>query len=361
LLRRIVEASSNLGNIVLDCYAGSGTTLDVANDLQRYWIGMDSSTEAIATILERFKHGLSPMGDYVEKRNARGTNSSNQPTLFDSLEEETQAGEIKNQPIRKSITDFSLYIQSDKQDAFLPIVDKWIQGYVFPMEEGSWNASVVSEGVNFAEVCYKLHSKDKKLAAIIDRIGPCNLRVHPAGFDFLVDAIVSQQLSKGAADTIIHRLRSLFRASRPTPSAFLAMPRSKLIDAGVSARKCQYILDLAKHLQENSINLADLLDQPDETVRAELKRVKGIGDWTIDMYLLFGLGRLDVFPMHDLSLRKSMSRIYNLDVTDIQSMEKIASRWRPYRSVGSWYLYRNANAQQGAPPDRYSAALHSGR
>jgi DNA-3-methyladenine glycosylase II len=197
-------------------------------------------------------------------------------------------------------------------------------------------------------VCYKLHSKDKKLAAIIDRIGPCNLRVHPAGFGFLVDAIVSQQLSKGAADTIIHRLRGLFRASSPTPKAFVAMPRSKIIDVGVSARKYQYILDLAQHLQGKSIDLVRLSDEPDEIVRAGLKRVKGIGDWTVDMYLLFGLGRLDVFPVNDLALRKSMSRVYNLDAADVQSMEKIANRWKPYRSVGSWYLYRNANAQQGA-------------
>lgn len=351
LLRRIVEASSNPGDIVLDCYAGSGTTLDVANELQRHWIGMDCSPEAVATILERFKHGLSPMGDYVEKRSARGTNTPSQTSLFDSLDEGAQLCEVKPQPARTPITDFSLYVQKDKQDTFLPIVDKWIQGKIFPTEEGPRNTLVVSESINFADVCYKLHSQDKKLAAIIDKIGTCNLRPHPAGFDFLVDAIVSQQLSKRAADTIIHRLRGRFRASRPTPSAFIAAPRSKIIDAGVSARKYQYILDLAQRLQSKSIDFARLTDKPDETVREELKRVKGIGDWTVDMYLLFGLGRLDIFPVHDLALRKSMSSVYKVDSADVESLEQIASRWKPYRSVGSWYLYRNANAQQSAAAD----------
>lgn len=348
LLRRIIEASSNPGDIVLDCYAGSGTTLDVANELQRHWIGMDCSAEAVATILERFKHGLSPMGDYVEKGSARGANTSSQRSLFDSLEQGVQLCEVKPQSVRTPITEFSLYVQRSKQDTFVPIIEKWMQGYDFSAEEGLRTAPVISERIDFAEVCYRLHSQDKKLAAIIDRIGACNLRPHPAGFDFLVDAIVSQQLSKKAADTIIRRLRGHFRTSRPTPSAFIAMPRSKIIAAGVSTRKYQYILDLAQRLQSKSIDLAHIADKPDETIRGALKQVKGIGDWIVDMYLLFGLGRLDIFPMHDLTLRKSMASVYKVDASDVQSLEKIASQWKPYRSVGSWYLYRNANAHQVA-------------
>jgi DNA-3-methyladenine glycosylase II len=86
-----------------------------------------------------------------------------------------------------------------------------------------------------------------------------------------------------------------------------------------------------------------LAKKPNEKVREELKQVNGIGDWTVDMYLLFGLGRLDVFPVHDLALRKSMSSVYKVDATDLRSLEKIASRWKPYRSVASWYLYKNLN------------------
>jgi len=90
-----------------------------------------------------------------------------------------------------------------------------------------------------------------------------------------------------------------------------------------------------------------------------LKEVKGIGDWTVDMYLLFGLARVDVFPVHDLALRKVMSTIYGLNVNDLEAAQKIAQKWIPYRSIASWYLYKlgNMRTQQGAAPDGNSAAL----
>jgi 3-methyladenine DNA glycosylase/8-oxoguanine DNA glycosylase len=351
LLRRIIEASSNPGDIVMDCYAGSGTTLDVANELKRQWIGMDDSNEAVAAILERFRFGLSPMGDFVKEKNARKENTLNQLSLFDSLEEKKQSKEINNRSDRKPITDYSLYIQSNKQDTFLPIVDKWIDRYTYPIEEENQNILGVSERHNLADECYKLLGKDKKLSAIIDRIGPCSLRVNLLGFDFIVDAVVSQQLSKGAADSIIRRLRSLFRSSCPTPNSFLSLPRLKILNAGVSARKYQYIFDLAQHIQRKKIDLHRLSGESDEKIREELKKVKGIGDWTADMCLLFGLGRLDILPVHDLALRKSISRVYNVDASDLRSIEKIANQWKPYRSVASWYLYRSANGLKDTAGD----------
>ena len=118
LLRRIIEASSNPGDIILDCYAGSGTTLDVANELRRYWIGMDWSPKAVATTLDRFKHGMSRMGDYVEKRNA-----PRQVSLFDSLEKGKHTHEDGRQRDRFSSSDFSLLIQRDRRADFLPIVE----------------------------------------------------------------------------------------------------------------------------------------------------------------------------------------------------------------------------------------------
>ena len=343
LIRRIVRASSNPGDIVLDCYAGSGTTLDVANELQRHWIGMDCSTEAVATVFKRFRHGLSPMGDYVEKRTAGDMTAQKQASLFDSLEEGGRLDDTRPQPVHPHTPKYSLYVQNNKKDAFLPIVQKWMHGTASIKEDETQNGFVISEDIDLADVCYKLHGQDKKLAAIMDKAGICSLKPHPAGFEFLVDAIVSQQLSKKAADTIILRLRSQFHASRPTPSAFISAHRSKIIEAGLSAKKYHYILGLAQRLQSKSIDLARLAKKPNEKVREVLKQVNGIGDWTVDMYLLFGLGRLDVFPVHDLALRKSMSSVYKVDATDLRSLEKIASRWKPYRSVASWYLYKNLN------------------
>lgn len=144
LLRRIVEASSNPGDIVLDCYAGSGTTLDVAHELRRHWVGMDCSPEAVATMFERFKHGLSRMGDYVENRNTREARASGQASLFDSLNEGEQARANKHQRDRTLISNFSLFVQRDKKEVFLPIVEKQIQASMCPTGEAPLNSSGVS-------------------------------------------------------------------------------------------------------------------------------------------------------------------------------------------------------------------------
>jgi len=198
--------------------------------------------------------------------------------------------------------------------------------------------------VNIAKVCYQLHACDKKLARIIDAVGPYALNCRHAGFDFLVDTIISQQLSKKAADAIIYRFRSMFGASCPTPKKFITTRCQKILKAGISARKYEYILDLAQRIDRKQLKFSRLVHEDDATIRNALKQVKGIGDWTVDMYLLFGLARLDVFPVHDLALRKSMSAVYGVDVNDMRSLERIADKWKPYRSVGAWYLYQNINA-----------------
>ncbi len=342
LLRRIIQASSNPGDIVLDCYAGSGTTLAVADELQRLWIGVDRSPEAVTTIFERFERGLSPMGDYVSKP-LQPSKPDTQPSLFDSLEDiyptPVPPGDSEHRPI----TDFSVYVEADTQSELTCAVDRWIQCHGRNYAEC---AMAVSEGSNLADACYRLHCEDKRLASIIDTIGPCNLKPHEPDFDFLVDAIIGQQLSKQAADTISSRLRELFRGRRPTANAFLNIPKDKILSIGVSGRKYDYILDLAQRIENRQLRLKSLPEMTDTEVRKKLTEVKGIGDWTVDMFLLFGLGRLDVFPVHDLALRKAMATVYGVQVDDHDALLRIASRWSPYRSVGSWYMYRNANAQQ---------------
>jgi len=342
LLRRIIQASSNPGDIVLDCYAGSGTTLAVADELQRHWIGVDRSPEAVSTIFERFKRGLLPMGDYVSKP-LKAAKADAQPSLFDSLEDlsHTPASQVvsRHQPI----TDFSIYVEVDPPSELKCAVDRWIQCHG---REYTELAIVVSEGSSLADACYRLHCEDKRLASIIDNIGPCTLKPHAPDFDFLIDAIIGQQLSKHAADTISSRLRELFKARRPTARAFLKIPKDRILSIGVSGRKYDYILDLAQRIDSRQLRLTSLPEMTDSEVREKLTEVKGIGDWTVDMFLLFGLGRLDVFPLHDLALRKAMAFVYDVQVDDYDALVSIANRWKPYRSVGSWYMYRNANAQQ---------------
>ena len=344
LIRRIVQASSNPGDLVLDCYAGSGTTLAVASEMQRQWIGMDRSAEAISAIFKRFEHGLLPMGDYVTPKKSKKRKDLDQQSLFDSLDDTSEVAHSQAEPFHIPITDFSVYVEKKVGGEFRGIIEEWMQRNGSPLCTGPSNVMSVSEGTNFAAICYQLHARDKKLARIIDAVGPCNFSSHHNSFDFLVDAIISQQLSKQAADTIIQRFRSIFRASRPTPKTFINANREKVLKSGISARKYDYILDLAKSIESKQLKLADLVDEDDSIIRDALKQVKGIGDWTVDMYLLFGLSRLDVFPVHDLALRKSISIVYKVDINDVTSIEKIAEKWKPYRSIGSWYLYKGANS-----------------
>jgi 3-methyladenine DNA glycosylase/8-oxoguanine DNA glycosylase len=345
LLRRILQASSNPGDLVLDCYVGSGTTLAVANEMQRHWIGMDNSPEAISTIQKRFERGLEPMGDFVKAKSNKANQAYVQPSLFNTIDDAVQVEPSQPVTSQTPIENFSIYLQKDVHPEIRLIAEKWMRRKEYSKGIDQNNTLAVSEGVNMAEVCYQLHACDKRLSRIIEAVGPCALMCRRAGFDFLVDAIIGQQLSKRAADTITHRFRSVFSASRPTPKKFITTRREKILKAGISARKYEYILDLAQRIDNKQLNLSCLVHEDDATIRKALKQVKGIGDWTVDMYLLFGLARLDVFPVNDLALRKSMSAVYDVDVSDVRVIERIANKWQPYRSVGAWYLYKNANAR----------------
>ena len=315
----------------------------VADQLQRHWIGIDRSPVAIATILERFERGLSPMGDYVSEP-PKPCKPDVQLSLFDSLDDHFTTPAPQDYSEHSPITDFSIYVEIGAQPELLKAVDEWTQSHNSKRLEECEMA--VSEGSSLADACYRLHCEDKRLAKIIDAIGPCNLKPHAPDFDFLVDAIIGQQLSKQAADTITARLRGLFRDRRPTAKAFLNIPKNDVLSIGVSGRKYDYIRDLAQRIQSRQLCLKALPGMTDNEIREKLTEVCGIGDWTVDMFLLFGLGRLDVFPINDLALRKAMSAVYGVEVNDRDALLRIADRWIPYRSVGSWYMYRNANAQQ---------------
>ncbi|GAI87401.1 unnamed protein product, partial [marine sediment metagenome] len=240
-------------------------------------------------------------------------------------------------------TDFAILVDKATPSEALSIITRWKRNNNYYPSQQTKALSGISEPPNFANICYQLHTQDKKLAKIIDSVGPCALARQHAGFDFLVDAIIGQQLSKNAADTIILRFRKLFPSGRAMPRKFLSLSREEVLSTGISKRKCDYIRDLAQKVDSKQLNLSQLQEENDAAVRRTLKNVKGIGNWTVDMYLLFGLARLDVFPAHDLALRKVMSTVYGLDVNDIEAAKKISEKWKPYRSVGSWYLYKFGN------------------
>ena len=191
-----------------------------------------------------------------------------------------------------------------------------------------------------ADITDYLRNRDKRLGEIISEVGPCRLTARHPDLDFLTGVIISQQLSKTAADTIIARFRALYPHGKITAERILETSDSTLRATGLSARKCGYIKELSKKIRNNSLRLTKLQSADDETIRRELTQVKGIGDWTVDIYLLFGLARLDVLPLKDLALRRAMASAYGTPPDDTAELLKISENWRPYRSVGSWYLFR---------------------
>ncbi|GAC1534708.1 MAG: DNA-3-methyladenine glycosylase [Herpetosiphon sp.] len=193
-----------------------------------------------------------------------------------------------------------------------------------------------------------LRSADPILASLIDAVGPYRLPVAASGFIALVDAIISQQISVKAADTILQRL--VDHIGQISPALILAQTVDSLRVVGLSGQKARYLIDLASRVHNGSLNLDVVAALPNEEVITQLTRVKGIGRWTAEMYLIFGLGRPDVLPVADLGLRQGIQRAYALPtIPDVTTVVSIGSRWRPYRSIATWYIWRSLTL---SPPSK---------
>lgn len=189
-----------------------------------------------------------------------------------------------------------------------------------------------------------LARRDEVLRGLIRRYGPCTIRPRTSHFETLLNAIVSQQLSTRAAATIFARFQALDPAGFPNPAAILATTDERLREVGLSFQKISYIRDLAARVGRGDLPLDRLAALPDDEVVRELTAVKGIGVWTAQMFLIFSLGRLDVFPVGDLGIRKAIRDCFGFaDIPSAVTMEELAvtRRWAPWRSVASWYLWRS--------------------
>lgn len=183
--------------------------------------------------------------------------------------------------------------------------------------------------------------KDRKLAKVIDRIGEFNLSLTKNPYESLVEAIITQQLSAKAADSISTKFRAIY-GKFPKPSDVMETSDAKLRKAGLSYMKVSYIKDLSKKVESKEIRLSYMKNLSDEEIIVQLTQVKGIGRWTAEMFLIFSLGRLDVLPVGDLGLRKGIKNLYSLEeLPEKEQIERIAEKWRPYRSVATWYLWRS--------------------
>jgi DNA-3-methyladenine glycosylase II len=189
-----------------------------------------------------------------------------------------------------------------------------------------------------------LAAKDKRLAPIIKSSGPCRIRPHTDHYGELVGSIVGQQLSTAAAGTIWRRVLDLFDGNMPTPPQLIKIDDQKLRDVGLSWAKVRYVKDLAQHVLDGRLDLEHISTMPNEQVIEQLTAVKGIGEWSAHMFMMFGLGRLDILPVGDLGVRKAVMNLYGLnELPDPARMVTIANKneWHPYESVASWYLWQS--------------------
>jgi methylated-DNA-[protein]-cysteine S-methyltransferase len=199
-----------------------------------------------------------------------------------------------------------------------------------------------------AEALDHLRGSDRALARLIDQVGPFAMRLDRAAsiFAALAEAIVYQQLTGKAAATIYARLRALFPEARrgPTAAQILRAPDERLRAAGLSRNKVLSLRDLARREADGQLpTLAEVQAMDDEAAIERLTEVRGIGRWTVEMLLMFRLGRPDVLPVDDYGVRKGFAAAFAR--RQLPSREEVSlrgARWKPYRTVASWYLWRAA-------------------
>ena len=188
-----------------------------------------------------------------------------------------------------------------------------------------------------------LTRRDPELRKLVRVVGPCTMgdgRVRRPHFAELARMICYQQLAGAAARTIHGRFEALFDG-HPTPDAVLAAPDAALRGAGLSAAKAASIRDLAARVDAGEVKLARMSRLPDDEIVRELTLVRGIGRWTAEMFLMFQLGRPDVWPVDDLGVRKGYGLIYGLPaMPKARDLDPLGERFRPYRSVVAWYCWR---------------------
>lgn len=170
------------------------------------------------------------------------------------------------------------------------------------------------------------------------------LAAHTNYYHELASSIISQQLSVKAAATIERRFRGLFDDVFPQPEQILSKDVEELRGVGLSYQKAGYIQDLARHILDGSVRFETLDQLGNAEIITELTKVKGIGEWTVHMFLMFCMGRLDVLPTGDLGIRTGMMRLYSLDsLPKPDEMRLIAGQhsWHPYESIASWYIWQS--------------------
>ena len=189
-----------------------------------------------------------------------------------------------------------------------------------------------------------LEAHDKVLAPVIAEVGQCTIRPHKDYYKELVESIISQQLSIKAADAIEARFVALFEGKFPAAKQLLTTDVETLRSIGFSYAKGRYVLDLAQHIVDGKVKFDHLDGLSNREIIEELTTVKGIGEWTVHMFLMFCMGRLDVLPHGDLGIKNGIRKLYGFtDSPTPQQIIELAEKnhWHPYESIASWYVWQS--------------------
>lgn len=185
----------------------------------------------------------------------------------------------------------------------------------------------------------KALKKDEYIAPLIGKYGSCTIAPSKQEdyFEDLFDAIIQQQLSIKAAKSIFERAR-VGLGGEVTPGKILKTNKGKFRKWGLSNQKIEYVKDLAKKVSREEVDIKKISSLPDEEVISQLTSVKGIGEWTGHMFLMFSLARPDIFPVGDLGIRKGVTKLLKKDL-EIEEMIAFSKRWSPFRTPASWYIW----------------------
>lgn len=215
-------------------------------------------------------------------------------------------------------------------------------------EPVSWSHRLTAaNGGRWADAVAHLAAADPRMRAVIEAVGPCTLE--PTGgerpFEALVEIIVYQQLTGKAARTIFGRVKALVRG-RVTARGLLAAAKADLRAAGLSGPKIRAVQDLARRVEGRGLALTDLPALDDGALSERLLTVKGIGPWSVQMMLIFRLGRPDVWPVTDLGIRKAAQRLWRLRaLPEAPRLERLGKPLAPWRSIAAWYLWRSLDVR----------------
>jgi DNA-3-methyladenine glycosylase II len=187
-----------------------------------------------------------------------------------------------------------------------------------------------------------LKIKDPTMNKIIKLVGNYTIKKRNDPFLSLVEAIIYQQLTGKAAESIYRKFLNYYGNSYPDPDKILATSDEAMRSFGLSSRKVEYIKMLSESIKNKSLNIDLFPKMLDEEIVEQLIKMKGIGRWTSEMFLIFCLGRTDVFPVKDLGIRKAIQKWYfdSESATDMQ-MKELSLKWKPYRSIATWYLWKS--------------------